>query len=557
MGWADFFKNPMSDLHGSSALLTYLTKNSASLVEEMARPMGSSRVPLAWDQPDSPRGWAWDLVKDPGHYLAFGATRSGKNTDLITPMLMVYRGSMLVLDPKGENAFLTAQRRRDMGQQVIILDPWNEVNRRYGAKAKVRETCSRFNPLAHLNARSPDFADDIAAIAEGVVIGGGNDPHWTDSARELISGLIAAIVEDSPGVASFADVRKLLTATDAELAQKITAICEKNPNSLAGRKLRRFAKDSREVASIRSTGETQTAILDSARLLAAMETDRNAFRLDELATRRTTLYLVLPVDRLQSYGRWMRLIISLAIQAISRQNTPPDPPVMFLLDELGTINPGGGLQMIAQAMGLMAGMGIRIAAFFQDLNQLQTDYPKQWQSFIANSAIIQLLRVNDLQTAEYFSRYIGTKTAAYNANTAHGRAVIMPDELMRLPRNETIILNSGGPYLRLRKVPYFKDARWNGMYRPNPLFPASAQPEQPRPWTPPGPPGGDRPPVDPVDWNKVAARWKAAGTTAAAKVKAWVASKAKQKRQARADQARENTSTAERERWIRTLRDAE
>jgi type IV secretion system protein VirD4 len=497
------------------------------------------------------------LVKDPGHYLAFGATRSGKNTDLITPMLMVYRGSMLVLDPKGENAFLTAQRRRDMGQQVIILDPWNEVNRRYGAKAKVRETCSRFNPLAHLNARSPDFADDIAAIAEGVVIGGGNDPHWTDSARELISGLIAAIVEDSPGVASFADVRKLLTATDAELAQKITAICEKNPNSLAGRKLRRFAKDSREVASIRSTGETQTAILDSARLLAAMETDRNAFRLDELATRRTTLYLVLPVDRLQSYGRWMRLIISLAIQAISRQNTPPDPPVMFLLDELGTINPGGGLQMIAQAMGLMAGMGIRIAAFFQDLNQLQTDYPKQWQSFIANSAIIQLLRVNDLQTAEYFSRYIGTKTAAYNANTAHGRAVIMPDELMRLPRNETIILNSGGPYLRLRKVPYFKDARWNGMYRPNPLFPASAQPEQPRPWTPPGPPGGDRPPVDPVDWNKVAARWKAAGTTAAAKVKAWVASKAKQKRQARADQARENTSTAERERWIRTLRDAE
>ena len=82
----------------------------------------------------------------------------------------------------------------------------------------------------------------------------------------------------------------------------------------------------------------------------------------------------------------------------------------MLLDELGTISPGSGLSMIEQSYGLMAGLGIRIWAFLQDLPQLKRDYPNSWETFISNSSVIQLLNVADSTTANYFSSYLGTAT---------------------------------------------------------------------------------------------------------------------------------------------------
>jgi type IV secretion system protein VirD4 len=76
----------------------------------------------------------------------------------------------------------------------------------------------------------------------------------------------------------------------------------------------------------------------------------------------------------------------MAIRAIARQNDQPDVPVMFMLDEMGTI---GSLTMVEQAFGLMAGIGVRIWAFLQDLPQLKRDYPASWETFISNSSVIQ------------------------------------------------------------------------------------------------------------------------------------------------------------------------
>ena len=81
-----------------------------------------------------------------------------------------------------------------------------------------------------------------------------------------------------------------------------------------------------------------------------------------------------------------------------------------LLDELGTISPGSGLSMVEQSYGLMAGLGIRIWAFLQDLPQLQRDYPQSWETFLSNSSVIQLLNVAENTTSTYFSQYLGNKT---------------------------------------------------------------------------------------------------------------------------------------------------
>ena len=62
------------------------------------------------------------------HCLSVAPTRSGKGVSLIIPNLLQYRGSSIVIDPKGENAWITAPARRAMGQKVFILDPWGAVN---------------------------------------------------------------------------------------------------------------------------------------------------------------------------------------------------------------------------------------------------------------------------------------------------------------------------------------------------------------------------------------------------------------------------------------------
>ncbi|MDQ7079020.1 MAG: type IV secretory system conjugative DNA transfer family protein [Robiginitomaculum sp.] len=49
------------------------------------------------------------------HLLTVAPTRSGKGTTAIIPNLLTYEGSCLVIDPKGENALITAERTRNNG----------------------------------------------------------------------------------------------------------------------------------------------------------------------------------------------------------------------------------------------------------------------------------------------------------------------------------------------------------------------------------------------------------------------------------------------------------
>jgi len=400
---------------GSSSISTQGKTNLAPIFEENAA-RGCAAMLLGHDPGNASRGACFNIGpsgEHKGHALTFGRTRGGKGVSSIIPALLTYAGSMVVIDPKGENAWITAARRRAMGHRTVILDPWNEVNRRFGEKIGVVETITRFNPFSALNPADQDFADDIAAIAEALIMQTGNDPHWPDSARELTAGLIAAEIQDKGNRASARSIRKLLTAPIDVLRCAIDIIMQEFPGSVAANKLSSFAEadsNTKEIGSVRSTARTQTAFLDSNRLLESMETDDEPFNLGDLATSKVTLYLVLPVDRLRTHGRWLRLILTLAIRAISKAKDSPKFPVTFILDELGTISPGSGLSMVEQSYGLMAGLGIRIWAFLQDLPQLQRDYRHSWETFISNSSVIQLLNVADNTTAKYFSDYLGNST---------------------------------------------------------------------------------------------------------------------------------------------------
>ena len=79
----------------------------------------------------------WD---DNRHVLTVAGSRAGKGVSLIVPNLILYEGSAFVIDPKGENAAITAGRRgkgtrkkgAGLGQDVYVLDPFDVSGKRSG-----------------------------------------------------------------------------------------------------------------------------------------------------------------------------------------------------------------------------------------------------------------------------------------------------------------------------------------------------------------------------------------------------------------------------------------
>lgn len=81
------------------------------------------------------------------HLLTIAPTRSGKGVGAIIPNLLTADRSVLCIDPKGENARITARTRARFGP-VYVLDPFSVSG----------QPSATFNPLDGLEPGSPDLA---------------------------------------------------------------------------------------------------------------------------------------------------------------------------------------------------------------------------------------------------------------------------------------------------------------------------------------------------------------------------------------------------------------
>src|SRR3546814_18403619 len=79
---------------------------------------------------------------------------------------------------------------------------------------------------------------------------------------------------------------------------------------------------------------------------------RSDFTFADVKAQPTTVYLVLPPDRLATYARWLRLMLAQALTDLARAPASPSRPVLFLLDEVAAL---GRLDPVERAMSLIAG----------------------------------------------------------------------------------------------------------------------------------------------------------------------------------------------------------
>ncbi|MGD9785929.1 MAG: type IV secretory system conjugative DNA transfer family protein [Hyphomicrobiaceae bacterium] len=358
---------------------------------------------------------------DDRHVVTVAGSRAGKSSTVLIPNLLRYPGSALVLDPKGELARATAERRRDMGQRVHILDPFGEVG----------ETSAQHNPFDELGqGRTGHIAADAAQIADALIISNNKDPHWTDSAKNLVRGIALHLLATT-SKATLRQVRALLNGTPAELDALFTAMTESDAfdgvvSNIGRSFLGKLEAGGRELQGILSTAQEQTAPLDD----IVRITNRSDFLLRDLSATRTTIYLVLPGLRMGTHYRWLRLVIQLALAAMERNPVPRGHlPVWFVLEEFPSL---GHMRSIETAAGLMAGFGVKLWSVLQDLTQLQTHYPKSWETFLGNAGVIQAFGNADVTTTEHLSKLLGsTQVLERQAVRLSGQAMSQGDSGIR------------------------------------------------------------------------------------------------------------------------------
>jgi len=162
-----------------------------------------------------------------------------------------------------------------------------------------------------------------------------------------------------------------------------------------------------------------------------------------------SLYLVVQPAHKKRLRPLTRLVLSQILLALmDRQDSATDPCALIMLEEVAEL---GALDIVATALALGRGYGLKLYLIAQDLSQLETAWGSKSKSLVANCAIRIASAPNDVATAELLSKMCGTMTVRHTVRNYSGnrlstmlphtmtseqdtqRPLLTPDEVMRLP----------------------------------------------------------------------------------------------------------------------------
>ena len=377
---------------------------------------------------------------DDRHIFLASKSRSGKGTTTIINNLLTWQGSMVVVDPKGENATVTAARRgygsdycEGMGQRVFVLDP-------FGASTVDEKYRASFNPLDALDPQSTSVIDDAGLIADAIVPErpDAKEPYFDLTARKMLKGLILHVITAPhfEGRRDLMTVRALIRHGERDGLEKIKAARaareegneKRRPLPSAfqllwsdvaanhalegiiagiGESIANSAIEaSKTFDNCLSTLDRHTDFLDSFEMRKVLE--RSDFKLADLKTdpQGVSLYLCLPQRYTAEHYRWLRLMNTLVITMMEEVKEQPATGhrVLMVLDEFLLLE---HMKVIERAVPYIAGYGLTMLFVVQSLEHLKKIYTETWETLIANCGIKMFYSVGDHFSRKYISDLIG------------------------------------------------------------------------------------------------------------------------------------------------------
>lgn len=395
----------------------------------------------------------------PEHIITLAPTRSGKGVVIVLPNCLSWEHSLVTNDMKGELWALTAGYRKSLGHRVYKFEPTAEHD------------SIGINPLSEIRLGQPEEVGDAQNIASMLVDpdGKGMEDHWSKSAYALLTAMLLHVLYKyrATRTASLTDLAFTLTDPTRDVAELFNEMLT-NKHDVANlhgeggmhptiaaqaRKMLNTPDDER--GSILSTAISYLSLYQDP--LVRKNTCRSDIKMSDIMNSEVpvSLYLVVNPENKDRMRPLMRLILMQMIRVLVRPSIkfvngqgvmPHKHRMMALLDETPSL---GKLDYLQESLAYIAGYGIKMLLIAQDMGQLWTLYGKD-ETITANCHIRIAYAPNKIETAEWLSKMIGTKTEFKEEVSVSGkrfamlgdqystsmretsRPLLTPDETMRL-----------------------------------------------------------------------------------------------------------------------------
>ena len=406
------------------------------------------------------------------HTAIFGASGTMKSRAVIRNALFqaIKRGeSVIISDPKSEMYNDTSQLFRNNGYEVKVfnlVDPTRS---------------DTWNCMSDMGTDSL-MAQMLTNIIIGNTNSGKSDHFWDNGELNLLKALVLYVALDSNRTEdqkNLAEVYLMITdKSDKDYAEIYKDLPKDHP---ARSSLNLYIQASETVRQgIKQGLGTRLQVLQNkvvTRLISGNEIDLTA------PGKRKCAYYIILSDQETSMAFLSSLFFSFMFIKLTRfaDNSPGGHcpvPVNLVLDEFNNIGRIGGApdgSDFARSLSVIRSRDIRVMIAVQSLGQLQNRYPNNlWAEIIGNCDIQLMLGCTDDVTANYFSARSGDlsiqvdstmttkQTVAlaqvipqYRETQGHGRRKLLtPDEVLRRPHNEMLVIIRGQNILKLTKFDY-------------------------------------------------------------------------------------------------------
>lgn len=396
--------------------------------------------------------------KELGHVLVVGPSRSGKGLHA-TPNLLNWRGSVVVIDIKGEFYHRTAgYRSRALGQPVYVLNPSS------GAET------NRFDPFAER-----DTDEQLLATAKAILNPDGDGSNKAFGLRamfalfammktaKLLDRPVLPFVRDCVGLGLRDAMLSLDRLTDDEgVKRNLTYFLGARPTAyewdgLVGDK---FLNNAWMNLIAKMTYLFSNGVIEM--------TSGSDFRATDLLREPTSVYLVFRESDLKyTVNAFSAVILSLVEAMVRHYDLHPGEkvvPVMLLFDEAGRVT----VPELPELSSTVAGRGMVIIVYVQALSQLETTYGQEGAATIKSNMHTKIyFTPKDAQTAKYISDNSGKYMME---DQRHGkgdlsdsdniglvsRELFAVSEVMQMRTGQVLIHSNEFPYIagyRLEPMP--------------------------------------------------------------------------------------------------------
>jgi type IV secretion system protein VirD4 len=420
------------------------------------------------------------------HVITISPTRSGKTASVAKPVALSYAESMVVLDVKGELYEDTSGWREAEGQLIRVWAPYDEEGKTH-----------RFNPMTVLAGMSAGKRiGEIQTIAAILYPDApGQDPFWSSQSRAAFTAFTSYMFEawdhafanmsgpkpDMDTSEDFPSFERILRFSSGEgrdgTKAMLQAILKKRSFTFISPQTRTVFTNLAGLAEQTFSSVIacmQAPLQQFLSPILAAATNATDIDVKSLRRRLTTLYVIIPTNKLDESSKLLNIFFSTVIGNNLDKQLGSEPglkhQVLMLMDEFTAM---GRVDVWAKRISISASYGVRDLCIIQSRAQLSGTYGENdAQNFITNHGAQIVFAPREQDDANTYSEMLGYRTvrkqqrSTSRGNGSHQvstsyveerRALLLPQEVKELPSDDELIFYEGCKPIRAQKNWFFKD----------------------------------------------------------------------------------------------------